>query len=197
MKAGQQLMEYFDEFPTLTTERLILRQMTLEDTDDLLGIYADVQVVKYLDWNGPSSRKEAEELIISWNEQFAGRKLLPWGISLGTTNKLIGTIMYMPVRGTFETKPLFPITIGFELSRDYWNQGMMSEVLEEVTRFGVHTIGAHRIQADVVPENAASLKILKKFGFKYEGLLKQYLKHDVTSLFIDVVVLALIATELL
>lgn len=171
--------------------------MTLEDVDDLLGIYANVQVVKYLDWDGPSTREQAEELIVSWNEQFDSRKLLPWGISLCTDSKLIGTIMYMPIRGTFESKPLFPISIGFELARNYWNQGIMSEALEEVTRFGVHTIGAHRIQADVVPENTASLRILKKFGFKYEGLLKQYLKHDVTSLFIDVVVLALITTEFL
>ena len=62
MKAGQPLMEYFDEFPTLTTERLILRQMTLEDTDDLLGIALMFKSSSI--WTGmglPLSRKEAEE----------------------------------------------------------------------------------------------------------------------------------------
>ncbi|BBH23559.1 N-acetyltransferase [Paenibacillus baekrokdamisoli] len=186
-------MEYFDQFPILSTGRLVLRQMTLEDAADLYHIYSDKQVIKYLDWNGPSDVEQARALILSWNELFMDKKLLPWGITRQSDPKLIGTIMYMPSRGTFETIPLFPLSIGFELSTEYWNQGIMSEALEEVTQFGIHTIGAHRIQADVVPENTASLRILKKFGFKYEGLLKQYLKHDVTSIFIDVVILALIS----
>ncbi|MBW7455647.1 GNAT family N-acetyltransferase [Paenibacillus sepulcri] len=181
-------------FPLLQTKRLYLRQLRISDDHDLYSVYADAQVTRFLDWYGPGSVEEARELIQSWNEHYEMKSLLPWGIARKTDDALIGTIMYMPLRGTFETEPLFPITIGFELARPYWNQGLMTEALEEVTAYGAHHIGAHRIQADVRPENEASIRLLKKCGFKVEGLLKKYLKHEVTQIFLDVIVLALITS---
>jgi ribosomal-protein-alanine N-acetyltransferase len=186
-------MNDFNVFPALQTERLVLRQMKIDDAIELHRFYSDNQVVKHLDWNGPSSVKEAEELILSWNQSFGGKQLLPWGIALKANNVLIGTIMLMPLRGTFEMKPLSPITIGFELSKTYWNNGIMSEALKAVTDFGTTEVGAHRIQAEVAPANEASLVILQRSGFKKEGLLQKYLMHQVSQIFIDVILLALIS----
>lgn len=194
MKAGLAAMNYFRTFPSLQTNRLNLRQMTNKDAIELYNIFRDTQLVKHLDWNGPSSLEEAQELIHSWNQSFEGKILLPWGITLKTDNSLIGTIMLMPLRGTFEVTPLPPITIGFELSASHWNKGIMSEALKVVTDFGTTQIGAHRIQAEVAPNNEASLAILQKYGFKKEGLLQKYLMHQVTHIFIDVIILALIST---
>ncbi|NOU93693.1 GNAT family N-acetyltransferase [Paenibacillus sp. LMG 31456] len=185
-------MENHFPFPTLTTSRLLLRQMTVADATDLYEIYSDPQLTQYLDWYGPSSPRHAQDLIVSWNQQFDNKQLLPWGITQHTNDHLIGTIMYMPIRGTFANKPLLPVNIGFELSRMYWNKGIMTEALEVVTRFGIEQIGAHRIQAEVAPGNTASLKILEKLGFKQEGLLKQYFMHEVTKTFFDVIVLSLL-----
>jgi ribosomal-protein-alanine N-acetyltransferase len=46
--------------------------------------------------------------------------------------QLIGTVMFMPNRGTFDQEPLSPVTIGFELAKNHWNKGIMSETLETV-----------------------------------------------------------------
>jgi ribosomal-protein-alanine N-acetyltransferase len=185
----------FNAFPSLETNRLLLRQMTVKDGIELYKFYNDVQVIQYLDWNGPSSVVEAEELILSWNQCFVGKQLIPWGITLKTNSILIGTIMLIPLRGTFESIPLPPIMIGFELSKIHWNKGIMSEALKAVTVFGTTQIGAHRIQAEVIPNNEASLVILQRVGFKKEGLLKKYLMHQVSHNFLDVIMLALITSK--
>jgi ribosomal-protein-alanine N-acetyltransferase len=82
--------------------------------------------------------------------------------------------------------------VGFDLSREYWNKKIMTEALQAVIAFGFEKLGSHRIQAEVFPENTASLNLLKKMGFQIEGLLKQYLYHEGSQVFHDVLLLALL-----
>ncbi|NHN31815.1 GNAT family N-acetyltransferase [Paenibacillus agricola] len=180
----------FSAFPFIQTERLSLRQITADDSEDLYNFYRDPNFFQYLDWEGPSSVKESTLLIDSWNQYFEGKKLIPWGISSLKDSRLIGTIMLMPTRGTFEDVPRYPLTISYDLQKDLWNNGIMTEALKAVLDFSKENIGHHRIQAEVLSENAASLKILKKLGFQEEGLLKHYLMHEVTKSFLNVVMLA-------
>jgi ribosomal-protein-alanine N-acetyltransferase len=186
-------LNLFSQFPVIQTNQLTLRKIEPEeDAADLYAFYSDPLVIRYLDWEGPSSLEESKVLIESWNRCFEEKKLIPWGICLHDCRQLIGTIMFMPTRGTFEEVPLYPLTLGFDLNHDYWNKGIMTEALNAVITFAKENIGPHRIQAEVVPENSASLRVLKKLGFTEEGLLKQFLKHEVSKTFLDVIVLALI-----
>ncbi|SFT27190.1 GNAT family N-acetyltransferase [Paenibacillus sp. BC26] len=182
----------FPSFPTLYTQRLVLRQMNAADAGDIYAFYSDPLVTKHLDWYGPSSVEDTRVLIDSWNEAYEDKKLIPWGISLNSTRQFVGTLMLMPIRGHFNEAPYFPLTLGFDLKPECWNKGIMSEALRSVLDFNRKHIGHHRIQAEVLPENAASLKVLKKLGFQEEGVLRQYLLHDVTKRFLDVVMLALL-----
>ncbi|MNR59841.1 ribosomal-protein-S5-alanine N-acetyltransferase [compost metagenome] len=68
----------------------------------------------------------------------------------------------------------------------------MSEALQAVIGFSREHLGPRRIQAEVYPENTSSLKLLKKLGFEEEGLLRQYMMHEVTKQLLDVVMLALL-----
>jgi ribosomal-protein-alanine N-acetyltransferase len=182
-------------FPVLETERLILRQMSLDDASDFYNYYSDRQVTKHLDWYGPDSVEHAREVIQAWNDNYKKKVVIPWGIALKSNNKIIGTIPYIPIRGTFEWKPLLPTAVGFELSRAYWNQGIMSEALQAVIAFGFDQLGSHRIQAEVYPENTASVTLMKKFGFQEEGRLRKYLYHEENKVFNDVIIMALLKDE--
>jgi ribosomal-protein-alanine N-acetyltransferase len=182
-------------FPVLETKRLILRQMTSEDGTDFFNYYSDRQVTKHLDWYGPDSVEHAQEVIQAWNDNYEKKIVIPWGIALKGSNKIIGTIPYIPIRGTFDWKPLFPTSVGFELSRAYWNQGIMSEALQAVISYGFDKLGSHRIQAEVYPDNTASISLLKKFGFLEEGRLRKYLYHEENKVFNDVIVMALLKVE--
>jgi ribosomal-protein-alanine N-acetyltransferase len=184
--------DLFYSFPLIQTDRLVLRQMENGDAEDLYSFYSDPLVTKHLDWGGPSTIEETRKIIDTWNQSFEDRKLLPWGISSRSDGKIIGTILLMPTRGTFEEVPRFPLTVGYDLSPKFWNKGIVSEALRAVLDFSRNKIGPHRIQAEVLPDNAASLKVLKKLGFQEEGLFRHYLMHEVTNNFLDVVVLALL-----
>lgn len=184
--------DLFSSFPFIHTERLVLRQMDSRDAADIYAFYSDPLVTKHLDWFGPPSIEDSRMLIDSWNQAFEDRKLIPWGISFSNNTQIMGTIMLMPTRGTFEEAPRFPLTIGYDLKPEFWNKGIMSEALKAVLDFSRKHIGPRRIQAEVHPENVASLKVLKKLGFQEEGLLRQYMMHEVTKTFLDVVMLALL-----
>ncbi|WGT41733.1 GNAT family protein [Lysinibacillus sp. 1 U-2021] len=71
--------------------------------------------------------------------------------------------------------------MGYELSKNYWHLGIMSETMKEVLSIGFNQLGLVRIQAIVAVENIASKKLLTKFTFKEEGYLRQYEYHSVTG----------------
>jgi ribosomal-protein-alanine N-acetyltransferase len=182
-------------FPILQTERLSLRQVIRSDADNLYLWLSNNEITQHLDWNGPQSIEQTKALIDSWKLQYESNKLYTWGIYQNGDNQIIGTVMLMPLRGTFEQEPLYPLTIGFDLARDYWNRGIMTETLEAVIRYVRENISVHRIQAEVSPNNLASIKLLRKMGFAEEGLLKQYLLHENTKEFMDVVLFALLLNQ--
>ncbi|MCM2674492.1 GNAT family N-acetyltransferase [Alkalicoccobacillus plakortidis] len=66
--------------------------------------------------------------------------------------------------------------IGYELSVDHWGKGYMTEALTELVRYGFDYYKLNRIEAKVETQNQASQFLLKKLGFKQEGLLRSYEK---------------------
>jgi ribosomal-protein-alanine N-acetyltransferase len=65
-------------------------------------------------------------------------------------------------------------SIGYELARPFWRQGIMSEALTAILALGFGEMGLNRIDAVVLPDNLASIRLLEKLGFCNEGLLREY-----------------------
>ncbi|MGD1817424.1 MAG: GNAT family N-acetyltransferase [Pleomorphochaeta sp.] len=87
-------------------------------------------------------------------------------------NLLIGHISLSNiVRGAFQS-----CFMGYGLDKDYLNKGYMSFAVKQVVNFAFTTLKLHRIEANVMPRNMRSLKVLQKNGFNEEGLAKKYLK---------------------
>ncbi len=66
--------------------------------------------------------------------------------------------------------------IGYWLGRAYWNKGIMTEAIREITRYGFNKLGLKRIQAGTFPQSRASQRVLQKNGFKLEGILRKNIK---------------------
>jgi [ribosomal protein S5]-alanine N-acetyltransferase len=66
--------------------------------------------------------------------------------------------------------------IGYWLGRAYWGQGIMTEVVKEVTKYGLNKLGLRRMYAYVFPNNKASMRVLEKAGYKFEGILRKNVK---------------------
>lgn len=66
--------------------------------------------------------------------------------------------------------------LGYKMDEAYTNRGYMTEAVEAVVRYGFEVLGLHRIEANVMPGNIRSLRVLEKCGFRKEGISRRYLK---------------------
>ncbi|MBI2096687.1 MAG: GNAT family N-acetyltransferase [Candidatus Sungbacteria bacterium] len=70
--------------------------------------------------------------------------------------------------------------VGYWLARKCWRRGIMTEVVGAVTEYGFKKLKLRRIFAFTFPFNKASQGVLKRSGFKYEGLLRKNVKKGKT-----------------
>ena len=115
--------DYFDNIPTFMLRTCNLRQIGLHDASNLFRYYNNKNVYQYLDWNGPSSEEEAKKIINHWNHGFKDGWIIRFGIVDPQQNELIGTIFLNGFEGR-------RCEIGYELSEEYWNKGIMSDAIK-------------------------------------------------------------------
>ncbi|MFT4413271.1 GNAT family N-acetyltransferase [Fredinandcohnia humi] len=156
-------------FPILNTERLVLRQITQEDSSDIFTYLSDPEVMKYYGLAPFESEDEALEEIEWYGSIFESNVGIRWGITLKGTDIIIGSCGFLNWEKRHNRAE-----VGYELAKEHWNKGIMREALEAVIHYGFTTYEINRIQALVEQENIASLRLLKKVGFNEEGILKEY-----------------------
>lgn len=66
--------------------------------------------------------------------------------------------------------------LGYKSDKDFVNKGYMSIAVAMLTKYAFEELGLHRIEANVMPKNKASLRVLEKNQFINEGISKYYLK---------------------
>jgi Acetyltransferases, including N-acetylases of ribosomal proteins len=85
---------------------------------------------------------------------------------------IIGSVVLSEVvRGSF-----WSCFLGYKLDGGLQRHGYMTEAVTVMTEFGFEAVGLHRIEANVMPRNVSSLRVLEKCGYQQEGLAKRYLK---------------------
>ncbi len=156
-------------FPTLQTERLILRQLTMGDLEFVFRHFSDPQVTQYLMDEPPVADHDQARAIIEFYQEPEAKSHNRWAIVRKADQRLIGTIGYHKW-----VKAYSRAEVGYDLGPDYWGQGYMSEAFREVIRHGFEGMGLHRIEALVYVGNDASIQLLKRMGFQQDGLLRDY-----------------------
>jgi len=154
----------FKKFPYLKTERCDLQEVSLDCADDLFRIRSNPLGAHYISsaWDDPL---KAENRIREWHKWFLDKEDITWGIFLHGNTRLIGYIKYAYRRQYLGM-------IGYHLDVEYWNKGIMTEVLKGVVRFLYDRTDAHRLQATVHCNHKSTGQVLRKLGFKKEGLLR-------------------------
>ena len=175
------IREIFSVFPELSTERLNLRKIKPEDAESIYLLLSDPEVIKHDTFELFTSVEQAENLISWFNDKFEENRSIFWGICLKDNPEIIGLC-----KCEIEI-PKVRADIGYDLRRDFWNKGIMTEALREVISFVFDDLYINRIEAAVSTENLASVKVLEKIGFVKEGVLRQrsYLNgscHDMAML---------------
>jgi RimJ/RimL family protein N-acetyltransferase len=157
-----------ERLPTLDAKRVSLRWISNADTDAFYAIYSNLEVMRY--WSTPPlvDREAAASLIDKIHEDWKRGAILKWGIALRADNLLIGSVTLFNLDFNHRRAE-----IGYALGRDFWGQGYMNETLTAVLRYAFEVLDLHRIEADVDPRNAASIRTLERLGFQREGYLRE------------------------
>lgn len=160
----------FSHFPTLETDRLILREMSPSDVNALLRHFGNPEVIKFIDMQPIKTIEQANEWLKWMGGFFAARDGLRWGITLKEANVFIGSCGLH-----YWNREAHYAEIGCDVVHQYWGHGYGQEAMRSLIEFGWEHMKLNRIEADVVQGNQRSLHVLKKLGFKEEGVLRQRL----------------------
>jgi len=161
----------------LETPRLILRALTLRDAIRLLDF--DLRNRAFL---APWEPRRDElyftmaraEAAVRADARTARRDTgYRWHLFLRSQpDKIIGSVgLSNVVHGVFLSTHL-----GYRLDGEQQGHGFMTEAVGAVVHQAFTTLGLHRIEANVMPRNTASRRVLARLGFEEEGLSRRYLK---------------------
>ncbi len=158
----------FAIFPVLETERLILRELVPGDAEAVFRIRGDYQVTHY-NFGAPYQRiEQAQQLLRSVREGYREARELRWGITRKGNSAVIGICGY-----NYWNRHDRRASVGYDLARAYWGQGIVPEAMREVIAFGFTHMNLNRIEADCAAENTASVRVLEKLGFQPEGIQRE------------------------
>jgi RimJ/RimL family protein N-acetyltransferase len=158
----------FSAFPILTTERLRLRQLTLDDAESMIQIFGTPEMLRFLKQPPVDTREKAIELINWLNGHYERQESVDWGITLHGGDRLIGMC------GTYEwNRSDRHVDIGYHILPAYWGQGYATEAARAVIRWCFDSLDVHRVQADCTDGNIASERVMLKCGFKVEGVWRE------------------------
>lgn len=178
----------FSHLPRIETDRLYLRPLKMSDARDMYAYAQDPEVSRHVLWDAHKSIWETRRFLLFARGQY--RRGFPgsFAVELKESGRMIGTIGFMWVNPDFQSAE-----VGYSLSRDYWNKGIMTEALEATLRFGFEELKLNRIEAQHDTENPASGKVMAHCGMQYEGIMRQRVRNK--GCFRDVALYAILKND--
>jgi len=159
---------FFNKFPTIKADEFFLREIELYDAKNFLEYMTNPNVVEYLsEEDAPTDYASAIDELSYWRGLFINKRSIYWGIE--KDKKLIGTCGYNNWSKTHKR-----CEISYDLSYDYWSQGIMSKVVSIIVEFAFDKMGVNRVQSTVATDNIGSIKVLERNNFICEGKLSKF-----------------------
>ena len=152
------------------TARLFLRPIAMADAAQIYAAYArNPEVTRFLIWRPDRTRRHLEAYIRSCVETPPHRARTY--VMQGRKDSVI--------RGGLDLRQAdrHRLEFGYVLARAWWGQGLMTEALTEIVRWGLSQPAIFRIGAVCDVENVGSARVMEKSGLVCEGLLRRYLIH--------------------
>lgn len=178
----------FSSFPELSTERLRLRKITVDDAEPIFKLRTDPQVTLYSDRFPPDSMDEIYSFLKIIENGISSNESIAWAIQKKEDPAFIGTINFHRIYREHHRAEM-----GYQLLPEYWRKGIMSEAMRAVIDHGFRKMNLHSIEAQVNPNNKASIQLLLKHGFVQEALFKENYYFD--GKFLDTPVFSLLNKE--
>ena len=154
----------FSSIPTLETDRLTLRRMSVGDVDDMYDYARRRDVTEYLLWYPHQSKKYTSDYLRYIAARYRIGEFYDWAVVEKESGRMIGTCGF-----TRFDLPHDVGEIGYVLNPDFHGKGYATEAAKRVIDFGFSELGLHRIEAKFMEGNEASLHVMEKLGMTLEG----------------------------
>lgn len=151
----------------LETERLILRELSLDDAEFILELLNEPSFIRYIGDKGVRNLDDARQYILngpvqSYEQNGFGLYL----VELKENRTPIGT------SGLLKRETLPDPDIGFAFLPAYWSKGYAFESSAAVMNYARNTLGLDRVLAITTPDNEASARLLGKIGLRFDRMIK-------------------------
>jgi [ribosomal protein S5]-alanine N-acetyltransferase len=156
----------------ITTERLFLDDMTVQDLPALRQLSRDTRVMRYvLIW------LENDEQVAGFlqhavdeSQRAEGRMDYVLAVRIPGTGEFAGFVML-----EIDPDQTSTAEVGCILRTEFWKSGYASEILRALLSFGFETLSLHRVYGKCDELNFASAHVMEKCGLMYEGTLREHI----------------------
>ena len=151
----------------IQTKRLTLRPLTLTDAVNISLYGNDFDIARMTDsFPHPFPLLSAEFKVMHLNAKRHSTLAYPYAITVDGGD-LIGIVDLF--RSSIEASLKTELEIGYWVARPFWGQGYVTEACRGLIKEAQETLQITHLKAGVFADNPASLKVLKKLGFKENG----------------------------
>lgn len=152
----------------LMTERLVLKRISKEDREFILGEYSDKTINRYM-FQDPILDLNAADKMIEGFVHPDNKVVYRWiiirrsdGVKMGTC----GFHDWVPSRGIIE--------LGYDMKEEFWGNGYMTEAVKRCIRYIISECKVKKIHANIYYKNKRSIALVKKLGFVYSQKAENY-----------------------
>jgi len=151
----------------LETERLILRKLTVDDAPFMFDLLNQPSFIKFIGDRGVRTLSDARKIISA--RYLDAYERLGFGVYLTLLRE---TQVPIGICGLIKRNGLEDVDIGYAFLPQYWSKGYASESASAVLVYARNTLGLKRILGITTPDNAGSIRVLEKAGFKFERMVR-------------------------
>lgn len=156
-------------FPVINNEKFQMREITVNDIDDMFCYYSNPEMMKYTSTEVHNSKDETFARITKLSNSYKNNKGIAWAIEDKVSKRVIGDIGIYNI--TSDGKKA---GIGFNIAQSHWNKGYGTMALTIAFNYAIKEMHINRVEATCIIDNIASARIMEKAGMHFEGILRQY-----------------------
>lgn len=156
----------FINFPTLETERFLLRQFVKGDINNVHKALSNPEIIKYYGVSYETLEETKERMKFFADLEKKGTGI--WWAICSLDNK----VFYGAGGINSLQREHKKAEIGFWLLTEFWRKGIMTEVLPVICKYGFEKLELHRLEGIVESGNLKCKNAMKKLNFNYEGTMR-------------------------
>ena len=145
-----------------------LRAIETSDAPDIYAYAGSDETSRFLAWNTHRNVAETMRYIELVSKLNSEKKQMDWALEEKKTGRVVGTVTAVARSRRGEVMEL-----GYVIHPDFRDRGIMTCAVRAVCGYLFDNTLCHRIEAKTLPDNAASIRVLEKTGFEYEGMKKK------------------------